>query len=197
MRGRQNNAHEQPGNPLLSRALSRQAPRNFGLEERQGHGRAALASPPMQVEVDEGSIWASGHGRAAWPSATTEVKMSQGVVGPFRSSSDNNQLDGVSSASANACMVIGYWGNSGVSRTLVESWDGTSWSVVQSPNKRPSSLYGVSCAPRRACARPSTTPVTRPRRVLGRCSRPRVPATSGKLQQSATSGASLSPSSAM
>src|SRR5262249_52179668 len=41
----------------------------------------------------------------------------------------------------------------GVQRTLVESWNGTRWSVVPSPNRgvRYNELHGVSCAPAATC----------------------------------------------
>jgi hypothetical protein len=62
---------------------------------------------------------------------------------------DFNIFTGVSCVSATACTAAGYYYNS-VSRTyqtLLESWDGTSWSIVPSPNLGTNSyLYGVSCA---------------------------------------------------
>jgi hypothetical protein len=69
------------------------------------------------------------------------------------SASDQNYLDGVSCTSASACTAVGYHYN-GAFRTLIESWNGTSWSVVPSPNPGPTvndSLYGVSCVSATAC----------------------------------------------
>jgi hypothetical protein len=72
---------------------------------------------------------------------------------PNRGTGDN-VLNGVSCVSATACTAAGYSINSsGVYRTLIESWDGTSWSVVPSPNPtvRRRYLYGVSCVSATAC----------------------------------------------
>ena len=75
-----------------------------------------------------------------------------------RPASSANALQGVSCASASSCTAVGYYNRGGVpstSRTLVESWDGTSWSIVASPNEAPASsanaLQGVSCASASSC----------------------------------------------
>jgi hypothetical protein len=60
-----------------------------------------------------------------------------------------DSLHAVSCTSSTACVAVG--GNNTISthfvQTLIESWDGTSWSVVPSPNGlgSASSLGGVSC----------------------------------------------------
>ena len=64
-----------------------------------------------------------------------------------------NQLNGVSCASAASCVAVGEY-NTGNStfNTLVETWDGTTWTVTASPN--PSSynrLNGVSCVTAASC----------------------------------------------
>lgn len=59
-------------------------------------------------------------------------------------------LEGVSCANARFCMAVGSSG----SGTLVEAFDGKSWSVVPSPNKATNFynlLSGVSCASRASC----------------------------------------------
>ena len=57
---------------------------------------------------------------------------------------------------------LGVSGNSsGVTTTLIESWNGSRWSVVPSPNPGPGVtwLNGVSCAATDACnAAGSTSP---------------------------------------
>jgi hypothetical protein len=69
--------------------------------------------------------------------------------------SGGNFLHGVSCVSAAACTAVGYYATSSgsTSRTLVESWNGTSWSVVPSPNPAGhyNDLYGVSCVSAAAC----------------------------------------------
>lgn len=67
-------------------------------------------------------------------------------------------LDGVSCRSATACMAVGLFYNASksLSETLAESWDGTHWSVVPSPNRATGAggsngLGAVSCASATAC----------------------------------------------
>ncbi len=67
--------------------------------------------------------------------------------------SGNDFLASVSCASVTACTASGYYLPAGhPEQTLVESWNGTSWSIVSSPNEVTSSgLSGVSCMSRSAC----------------------------------------------
>jgi hypothetical protein len=74
-------------------------------------------------------------------------------VGP---SYESNQLAAVSCPSARDCTAVGFYtnGHNGtLSKTLVESWDGTLWSIVPSANVpgRGDGLSGVSCASAVAC----------------------------------------------
>jgi hypothetical protein len=69
---------------------------------------------------------------------------------------DENGLDGVSCVSATDCTAVGTAVGTGGKdqRTLVESWDGTAWSVVPSPNRGSGNddfLTGVSCVSATAC----------------------------------------------
>jgi hypothetical protein len=69
---------------------------------------------------------------------------------------DVNVLMGVSCATADSCTAAGYYlvpGAKVVQPTLIESWDGTAWSVVPSPNppKSFNSLNGVSCLSATVC----------------------------------------------
>ena len=68
---------------------------------------------------------------------------------PSPSPGDNgNGLNGVSCLSADSCIAVGeFYIDSQSAQTLVESWDGTSWSVVPSPSppKAGAYLQGVSC----------------------------------------------------
>ena len=65
----------------------------------------------------------------------------------------NSDLYGVSCTSATSCVAVGsaaqYGSHSEILRTLVESWNGTTWAVTPSPNKPGpqdlSSLAAVSC----------------------------------------------------
>jgi hypothetical protein len=77
----------------------------------------------------------------------------EGTPRPFATTGID--LNGVSCPSVTACTVVGDFRNSaGVTVTLAEGWNGTSWAIQTTPNapNRPySSLAGVSCAAATAC----------------------------------------------
>src|SRR5205085_6847002 len=58
------------------------------------------------------------------------------VVSSPNSSSQYNHLNGVSCSSSSNCAAVGYYqsGIGGPGFTLIEHWDGASWSIVTSPN---------------------------------------------------------------
>jgi hypothetical protein len=63
-------------------------------------------------------------------------------------------LNGIACASASACSAVGFYDDSsGNERTLIEQWDGTSWSVVSSPNpsSRQNRFYAATCASTSEC----------------------------------------------
>ncbi|HLK43194.1 MAG TPA: hypothetical protein VKV34_07610, partial [Thermoleophilia bacterium] len=65
-----------------------------------------------------------------------------------------NDLDGVSCTTETSCVAVGEatTGALPVLHTLVESWDGSSWSIVPSPDEGVSSaLVAVSCAAPDSC----------------------------------------------
>jgi hypothetical protein len=66
-----------------------------------------------------------------------------------------NSLNGVSCTSPTACTAVGTYANSAADKTLAESWNGTSWSILPSPNAGlPDALNvlnGVSCVSTTAC----------------------------------------------
>ena len=71
------------------------------------------------------------------------------VTSPNTSTTQSNGLQGVSCASSSDCMAVGdYQNSSSYEQTLIEQWNGTSWSIVTSPNTsttQNNQLYGVSC----------------------------------------------------
>jgi hypothetical protein len=71
---------------------------------------------------------------------------------PSGSSGFYNWLYGVSCQSASLCMAVGFYGNA--QQTLVEQWNGETWSVVPSPNPNANASYlnGVSCTSPTFCA---------------------------------------------
>ena len=75
---------------------------------------------------------------------------------PGRGSYNENELDGVACASPTACTAVGddsVFSSGYHFRTLIESWDGTSWSVTPSPRLRTKGnyLHGLACASPAAC----------------------------------------------
>jgi hypothetical protein len=75
---------------------------------------------------------------------TWTIVPSPDVPGP-NGAQQRNVLTGVSCVSATSCKAVGYFGPSS-SVTLIESWDGTSWTIQASPNKgTAANLSGVSC----------------------------------------------------
>ena len=76
------------------------------------------------------------------------------VPSPNRAGSD--VLEGVSCVSASACTAVGWSAAlhaNGHGQTLIETWNGTAWSIVPSPNQGTtgSLLSGVSCVSAGAC----------------------------------------------
>ena len=68
--------------------------------------------------------------------------------------SGQNALSNVSCTSSTLCVAVGFSVNSSsVQQTLAETWNGTSWSIVSSPNEGsgPNSLGGVSCTTSANC----------------------------------------------
>jgi hypothetical protein len=67
----------------------------------------------------------------------------------------NNTLAGISCPSASFCTAVGDYVNArGVLQTLIESWNGSTWSIVPSPNQGggQNQLLAVSCVTTTSCA---------------------------------------------
>jgi hypothetical protein len=70
------------------------------------------------------------------------------VSSPNASAPHDNQFNDVACVTSSFCEAVGYAGNGSNNQTLVEQWNGTSWSIVSSPNtssSQPNDLNGVSC----------------------------------------------------
>jgi hypothetical protein len=69
------------------------------------------------------------------------------AASPNTSATQGNDLEGVACTSATQCVAVGDYFNGNVFETLIEQWDGISWSIVTSPNGSSGSnfLYGVTC----------------------------------------------------
>jgi len=73
---------------------------------------------------------------------------------PNTSSTVDNLLDGVSCVSVSWCVAVGTSDDGRLEQTLIEVWDGTSWSIQASANTSPTEdngLYSVSCLSAISC----------------------------------------------
>jgi hypothetical protein len=74
------------------------------------------------------------------------------VSSPNTSATHYNLLLGVTCVSASECWAVGYYLTDNATQTLIERWDGTSWSIVSSPNATQSNfLLGVTCGSASEC----------------------------------------------
>ena len=106
----------------------------------------AFNPAPQRPDIFNGFSMSGAMAEATWSVVPSPNK------GP---ASDDNDLESVSCTSASACTAVGDFASATITKTLVESWDGTRWSVVPSPNEGPASgsneLWGVSCRSASAC----------------------------------------------
>jgi RHS repeat-associated protein len=76
------------------------------------------------------------------------------VTSPNPPSATTSRLFGVSCSVANSCRAVGDYTESGVIKTLLLNWNGTSWSILASANPsgaKESSLRDVSCTSTNVC----------------------------------------------
>jgi hypothetical protein len=101
-------------------------------------------------------LFASGLGTLASISTAAAVPVPWHIAtSPDTSTSEYNQLNGVSCTSSTSCVAVGYYGNgSGYAQTLIETFSGGSWSIATSPDtstSEPNQLNGVSCTSSTSC----------------------------------------------
>jgi hypothetical protein len=107
--------------------------------------------------LSAGTCTAVGSYTTASGASATLVEIRNGknwVVQPNAapSGATSSTLNGVSCTSSSACTAVGaYTVSGGVASALVESWNGTSWTIQKTPKGGPNSLNGVSCTSRSAC----------------------------------------------
>ncbi len=91
----------------------------------------------------------------SWDGSTWSV-----VQSPNALNSPNNGLTGVSCTSSTNCEAVGFdapvAGSDSSAKTLVESWNGNTWSVISSPNRYAGSyaedfLSAISCVTETTC----------------------------------------------
>jgi hypothetical protein len=76
------------------------------------------------------------------------------VSSPNTSASKLNLLNAVTCVSSTDCRAAGTYSNGTADQTLIESYNGTSWSIVNSPNtigSSPNLLYAVTCVSSTSC----------------------------------------------
>ena len=77
------------------------------------------------------------------------------VISPNASGTTQNNLNGVTCSSASDCWAVGsYFNNSDIAQTLTQHWNGTSWTIVASPNIAgtiTNELFGLTCASASEC----------------------------------------------
>jgi len=88
----------------------------------------------------------------SWDGSTWSI-----VPNPNAANSNDSGLNSVSCTGPNNCMAVGSFGSTVLgdipNQTLVESWDGSTWSVLPSPNPDPNfnALTSVSCTAANSC----------------------------------------------
>ncbi len=76
------------------------------------------------------------------------------IASPNPSTAVDSSLSGVSCVSTTSCVAVGSFYDNTTSNTLIESWNGTNWSIITSPpitNSTDSLLAGVSCISTSSC----------------------------------------------
>src|SRR5947207_1428683 len=103
--------------------------------------------------VSANDVWAVGSSGNQMSGAQTLIEhwngLSWSVVTSANPGSIYNTLYGVTAISATNVWAVGYYVNTtGVTQTLIEHWNGTSWSVVKSPSPATGNneLFSVSAA---------------------------------------------------
>lgn len=88
----------------------------------------------------------------AWNGHRWSVQQTKNVPNP--TSAVWGELNGISCLSAKACTAVGYYEGSVTQLTLAERWNGTTWSVMPTPNvpgQPDNALDAVSCRSARQC----------------------------------------------
>jgi hypothetical protein len=121
---------------------------------------AMIVTPSAALAAAAAPIPASGQG------LTWSVVPSPNI----KPATNNNELNGVSCVSATDCIAVGEQAGRITGGTLVsaliESWNGTAWSVVPSPQPGNRALYGVSCTSAASCTAVGVNFVNQPNATL-------------------------------
>ncbi len=107
---------------------------------------AAAAAGPDEPRLDDQAPLQS-------PSTSASAEGQWSIVpSPNTSPTQNNELYGVTCRSASDCWAVGSYFD-GRYRTLIERWDGASWTIIPSPDQGggENHLYGVTCVSSSDC----------------------------------------------
>jgi hypothetical protein len=76
------------------------------------------------------------------------------VSSPNASAVRDNLLQSIACASGSDCWAVGYYSAAGIYQTLIEHWNGTSWTIISSPNTdvaKSNILTAAACASGNDC----------------------------------------------
>jgi hypothetical protein len=128
-----------------------------------------IETPPNPLEQTQSELWsvscvsatacfAVGGAQHGVNTQKTLVEFWNGKEWKIQSSpnpatSKASILKGVACVSTTSCVAVGDFANGTSNETLVESWNGTEWKIVKSPNPSTSfnQLVSVSCSASNAC----------------------------------------------
>ncbi len=118
-------------------------------ETNTGNGLSAVACPSPTRCIAVGTDG----------TAQTEIESWNGdswsLVPSPNDGTGGNDLNAISCTSSNSCVAVGYYADQSThsAQTLIDSWNGTSWSVVPSPDDGSgfNALWGVSCTSATRC----------------------------------------------
>lgn len=136
----------------LSHSYDGSSSRNCQEPVTKSHLRHFRTSRPLVlaccigIAVSLASIEIPARAAQAAPSSWS-ISASPNPVGNY-----NDYLNSVSCMSTSFCMAVGYFNTGKAYRTLAESWNGSAWSIVASPNETTSNdLKAVSCSSATSC----------------------------------------------
>ena len=129
------------------------SPNRIGTSDNQLNSVSCVSTTSCKAV---GYLWKGSFGSGP---EKTLIESWNGSTWSISSSPDNgplnNQLNAVSCISATSCKAVGYFLNgSGVDKTLIQSWNGTEWSALQSsPNNGTGDdlLNSLSCVSITSC----------------------------------------------
>lgn len=143
------------------------APTGQASASEDGHRWSSVSSPNANAGenylldvtcVSESDCWSVGYSKVGivsssliehWDGTSWEI-----VASPNPISANYSFLYSVTCVSSTQCWTVGTYNNGSVFQTLIERWDGTSWTIVASPNSsttRDAILYAVTCVSSSDC----------------------------------------------